>query len=115
VRLTTRRGYSDLMTAHVIPRIGATWLVDLRPGASRPLYLAVMEDSAKPGEDGRKRRPVGPATVAKVNAVLSSALADAEPDGYVPRNVARLGRLPKVTKAPREVWLEGYRGQLGNG
>jgi integrase len=104
VRPTTRRGYSDLMTAHVIPRIGATRLVDLRPGHLTALYLSVMEDSAKPGEDGRKRRPVGPSTVAKINAVLSSALADAERDGYVPRNVARLARLPKVTKAPREVW-----------
>lgn len=104
VRPTTRRGYADLMTAHVIPRIGATRLVDLRPGHLTALYLAVMEDSAKPGEDGRKRRPVGPATVAKINAVLSSALADAERDGYVPRNVARLARLPKVTKTAREVW-----------
>lgn len=105
VRPATRRSYTDLMTQHVMPRIGATRLVDLRPGHLSALYQAVMDDSRKPvGEGQPKRRPVGPATVAKIHAVLRSSLSDAERDGYVPRNVVRLARLPKVTKTQRETW-----------
>ena len=105
VRETTRRGYVDLMRQHVVPRIGTTRLVDLRPGHLTAMYLAIGEDSRKPVPEGeRKRRPVGPATVAKVHAVLRSALSDAHKDGYVPRNVATLARVPKVPHREQQTW-----------
>jgi integrase len=105
LRPTSRRSYRDLMQHHVIPRLGSVRLVDLRPGQLNEMYGTIMEDSnVAPLEGERPRRPVSPATIHKINAVLRSALSDAERDGYVPRNVARLTRLPKKVAPPRQWW-----------
>jgi integrase len=70
------RGLGRLELAHLRPSDVESWMREL---------LA----------QGRK-----PATVATYRRVLILALADAERDGLIPRNVARLARPPRLSEAP---------------
>lgn len=99
LRPSSERSYRTLLTQHVIPRVGKVKLVDLKPSQLEVAYLDVMEASKAPG-----RRPVGPATVQRANAVLKAALHDAQRDGLVVKNVASLARMPKASKPARNWW-----------
>ncbi len=100
LRPTTRRSYRSLAERHIIPRLGARRLAELKPSHLSDAYAAILAENKGPG-----RARVGPATVQRINAVLRSALSDAMRDGYVSRNVASLVRLPKVPK-PQCNWWE---------
>jgi len=100
LRPATRLSYRSLLERHVIPRLGAKRLAELKPSHLSDAYSAIVAASMGPGIS-----KVGPATVQRINAVLRSALSDAMHDGYVSRNVASLVRLPKVPK-PQNKWWE---------
>jgi integrase len=129
IRDSTERGYRDVITNHLKPRLGRVRLVELRGIDLTRCYAQIMEDRAaliaaaqetnrqlaeeaeqvnaqlravgkkrmhKPGRI-RVPRPVSAASIARVHAVVSGALADAVPD-LIPRSVAPDAKLPKATR-----------------
>jgi integrase len=55
---------------------------------------------------GRRIRPLGPATLRKLIACLTSILDEAVSDGYLPRNPARTRRMRINVPKPRRTFLE---------
>ncbi|MES2208902.1 MAG: site-specific integrase [Chloroflexota bacterium] len=89
VRPATVRSYRNAITLHVLPSLGSWPLADLRPSDVERWTAALSE------------RGLRPSTVALSRRVLSACLADAERDGRVPRNVARLAHAPRVEGTTR--------------
>ena len=89
VRPATLRSYRKVIDCHVLPALGSWPLADLRPGDVERWTGALTE------------RGLRPSTVALSRRVLVGCLTDAERDGRVPRNVARLARAPKVEGTTR--------------
>lgn len=89
VRPATFRSYRRIVRTHIIPALGSWPLADLRPG------------DVERWTDGLLDRGLRPSTVALGRRVLAVCLADAERDGRVARNVARLARAPKVEGTTR--------------
>lgn len=84
VRPTVHRDYSLTLRKHVLPRLGKVTLSRLSVEQVRSLHQQVQESTS-----------LGNAN--KVVRVLKSSLSDAEREGKVARNVAKLVRLPKST------------------
>lgn len=81
VKPNTFHSYRVLATRHIIPTIGKVPLSKLTPGHVREL----------------RKHCMGAASLATANAahrVLKAALSDAEREGLVPRNVAKLVQMP---------------------
>ena len=89
VRPATLRSYRKVIHRHVLPALGSWPLADLRPGDVERWTGSLTE------------RGLRPSTVALSRRVLVGCLTDAERDGRVPRNVARLARAPKVEGTTR--------------
>lgn len=79
--------YRQTVSKHITPRIGKVPVSTLSPTHVRTLYQSVAKDSS-----------IGNAN--KVHRVLRAALSDAEREGIVPRNVAKLVKTTK-SKAKR--------------
>lgn len=89
VRPATLRSYRRIITRHVLPALGSWPLADLQPGDVERWIGSLKE------------RGLRPSTVALSRRVLVGCLTDAERDGKVARNVARLARAPKVEGTTR--------------
>lgn len=89
VRPATIRSYRQTMTRHVLPDLGAWPLADLRPSDVERWTASLSA------------RGLAPSSVALCRRVLAACLADAERDGRVTRNVARLSHAPKVEGTTR--------------
>lgn len=89
VRPATLRSYRQTMRVHVLPALGSWPLAELRPSDVNH-WTAAMAD-----------RGLRPSTIATARRILAACLADAEKDGRVPRNVARLSDAPKVEGTTR--------------
>ena len=86
VRPTTHRGYEAMARRYIIPTIGSRRLAELTPGDVETMTSGMLG------------RGLAPATAATARTILTVALSDAERDGIVPRNVARLARAPRVPR-----------------
>ena len=89
IRPATLRSYRKVIDRHVLPALGSWPLADLRPGDVER-WTGALSD-----------RGLRPSTVALSRRVLVGCLTDAERDGRVARNVARLARAPKVEGTTR--------------
>lgn len=81
---TTAQGYATHVKVHLKPRLGAARLRTLRPGQ----VAAMMADMMGEG--------LSASSAVRVRATLSKALSDAEHEGLVERNAARLAEPPEV-------------------
>jgi integrase len=88
IRPATLRSYRQTMTVHILPAFGSWPLAELRPGDVERWT-------------GDLSAHLSPSTVALCRRVLAACLADAERDGRVMRNAARLARAPKVEGSTR--------------
>lgn len=86
----TLQGYRDNVETYVFPRIGRTRLQALKPATLSALYRDLLAAGGKGG------RPLSPATIDYVHAVLRKALNDAvEVDGLLPSNPAMRAKRPR--------------------
>ncbi len=88
VRPATHRLYRTAIDHHIIPALGKTELGRLRPSDVEAMTTDMLD------------RGLAPGTAALTRRVLVVALTDAERDGLVVRNVARLARAPRQREAP---------------
>jgi integrase len=92
VRPASLAVYRTSMAHHVIPRLGHIELGRLKPSDVEGMTAAMLDAGLAPG------------TAALTRRVLVVALSDAERDGLVVRNVARLARAPRQREArPRSL------------
>ena len=96
LRPTTFHRYRQMTELYVLPRIGRVPLRRLTVAHLQGLYAALR---AGGGRDGR---PLAPKTVLNVHQVLRTALGDAERQGLVARNVARMMDPPCHGTAPEQ-------------
>ena len=87
VRPSTWYRYSALVRCHLIPQLGRIGLTKLRPADCSSAFAALAA------------KGLAPRTIIQVRAVLGRALHEAEVDGLVTRNAARLARPPRVPHA----------------
>lgn len=100
VKPSTHAGYTYLVEAYLIPRIGSRRLQALKPATLTRLYRELLEGG------GRKGKPLSRRTVDYAFAVLRKALNDAVVvDRLLPSNpVERMKRPKRERKEPRTVW-----------
>lgn len=79
----TTKDYRQVVSKHLTPRLGKVALDKLTPAHVRKMHADVMES-------------VSLATANKAHRVLRAALSDAQRDGLVPRNVAKLIQTPTL-------------------
>lgn len=84
---TTEQGYHDITRLYVVPLLGKVRLSDLRPADVNAALRALAE------------RGKSPRTQKLARSVLSTALKQAEREGLVLRNVARLADPPRVIES----------------
>jgi integrase len=89
IRPATLRSYRQTMRIHVLPALGSWQLTDLRPSDVNRWTTSLKDSGLKPS------------TIATARRILAACLADAEKDGRVARNVARLSDAPKVEGTTR--------------
>ena len=89
VRPATARSYRQTIVGHVLPALGSWPLAELR------------SSDVERWTDSLAERGMAPSTVALARRVLAACLADAERDGYAPRNAARLAHAPRVEGTSR--------------
>ncbi len=94
LRPTTRLSYGHHVRAYLVPQLGHHRLTDLRAHHIQAAYAAIIAGNA-----GRERA-VGPTSLRRIHATLSSALAAAVRHDLIGRNPAAHVELPAAT-APR--------------
>jgi integrase len=88
LRATTLRSYRQHVEDYLVPHLGRLDITALRRAHVEAMFAAIDTEREQPG-----RRPMGAATKQRVRATLRSALHDAEREGLVTVNAARLVRL----------------------
>ena len=91
VRPTTLRRYRQLLTAHVVPEIGAVELARVRPTHVQQVHDAMLA------------KGLAPATRLQCHATLGATFRTAQEWGLVPTNPVRAVRRPRVDRAPSDV------------
>ncbi|MDQ7903536.1 site-specific integrase [Phytohabitans sp. ZYX-F-186] len=113
----TRRTYSSLIHAHLVPHLGEVALDRLRLDDIRGMFAAIeaaneqvraARRSTHPAvrDSVRGRRVTGPGTCHRIRAVLRVALNDAVADGLIPTNPATVIRLRPARLARPLVWTQ---------
>jgi integrase len=92
VRISTYLGFESTIRLHITPLLGQKKIGDLRVGDIEGAYLKLGQSSG-----------LSPATIRKVHAALSQALAMALRYGYIARNPMSEVRLPKARSTPKQV------------
>lgn len=102
LRPTTFYRYRQMTELYVLPRLGRVPLRRLTIADLQGLYKTLRVSG---GHDGR---PLSPKTVLNAHQVLRTALGDAERQGLVTRNVARMMDPPCYGTAPEQsCWNQG--------
>jgi integrase len=91
LRPRTAESYGMVVRLYLKPVLGRKILAELQPPDVRKLHRELKAM----GEDGK---PLSARTVAYAHAVLRTALSQAERDGLVSRNVARLAPPPRAER-----------------
>lgn len=86
IKPRTHLRYAELLRLHVVPTLGKVALVKLTPTQLEALYGALLKQG------------LSPTTVHHVHAVMRTALARAERQGIVQRNVAALAAAPRLRR-----------------
>ncbi len=111
LRPTTRADYADKLRLHVLPALGDRALQSITPTDLDTLYAALLSGGRKDGVGGG----LSPRTVRAVHVVVGRLLADAQRQGVVPRNPAKLASPPSPTaaRAPEmTVWTPAELGRF---
>jgi integrase len=98
VRPSTFRDYEATVRRHLIPNLGSTRLTRLTPADVRAMHHQVSSSVSVPAAN-------------KAHRVLRAALSDAEREGLVGRNAARLVRTPTLA-SPRSALPTGDARQI---
>ena len=93
LKASTADSYADMVRLHITPELGAVPLDKLTPARIRTWLTAKQRETSARGT------PLSSRTVAYGHAVLRKALADAQRDELVSRNVAALVEPPLVRRA----------------
>lgn len=96
LRPTTAFRYRSMTERYILPRLGRVPLRRLTVMHLTDLYAALRRDGRQDGA------PLAPKTVLNVHQILRTALADAERQGLVARNVAALMGPPCHGLAPEQ-------------
>lgn len=91
VKASTWLDYESAANRHIIPAIGRKRLSALSTRDIRALHTLLAQKGLRPG------------TINKVHRILAAALAAAEREQLIPRNLARLVQAPPVRAAAREI------------
>ncbi|MDQ6725149.1 MAG: site-specific integrase [Actinomycetota bacterium] len=117
LRPRTIETYESLIRCHVVPTLGPVKVQALTALHLDRLYARLRTE----GGVLEAGKPLSARTVRIVHTILRRALADAERQGIVPRNMADLASPPsnKSAKAPEaEIWtteeLRGFLAQIGD-
>jgi len=94
LRPTTLQTYSWIVLKHLIPRAGKIPLTQLKPSHVRIMLIQMQ----KSGYGGR--------IIQMTRNVLSAALRDAQEEGLVHRNVARMVAPPQYASTERKHWTK---------
>lgn len=86
---STIRGYTGVVDVHILPALGRIRLADLRAHHLDGLYTELLT---------RKDRPLRPATIRQVHAVIRASLQQGVKWGMVPTNVAMQATPPAVRR-----------------
>lgn len=92
--------YRGVVRIHLMPNLGTVKLQKLHQSHLSELYEGLHSGDASPSG-----KPLAPATVKRVHAVVSSALKDAAKRDLIVRNVASLADVPRVDNRKH---LEGF-------
>ncbi|WP_250279615.1 site-specific integrase [Frankia sp. Cppng1_Ct_nod] len=98
LRPTTLSRYEQYIRLHIRPYIGIMPLAALRSDHLAAAYQRIEESNAT------RARPVGPATIADVHAMLKTALTDAVHQRMIPFNPADGVELPEYARQEVEPW-----------
>ncbi|MET7400635.1 tyrosine-type recombinase/integrase [Dactylosporangium sp. NPDC005572] len=116
LRPTTRRGYEDITRIHLVPHLGAGKLARLTADHITAMFDAIIARndaiavsravprSAGGRRDLRSERPVGPAQLRRIHAVLRAALNHAVQRQLLPHNPAIGVELPSARSPRPLVW-----------
>jgi integrase len=103
VRATVEPGtfatYEGQVKAHLIPRLGAIPLQQLRAPRLNATYAELLERGRKDGRGG-----LSPRSVQYLHTILDMALAAAVEWNFIPRNPADAAKLPKQVKRQLKTW-----------
>lgn len=88
VALRTSRGYESALRVWILPSLGQIEVSKLTAGDVEAMQAELATRGLSPGTIGRARR------------VLVTILGDAERDGIIVRNPARLAHAPRAAEAP---------------
>jgi hypothetical protein len=113
----TEADYRSRLANHILPFFGEYRVNEITTGdclefkAHKLKESAELQRSLEAGAElrdrrGRRVRPLGPATLRKLIACLTSILDEAVSDGYLPRNPARTRRMRIKVPKPRRTFLE---------
>ena len=100
IRPSTLHSYRQHVADYFTPHLGRIEIALLRRGHVEAMFAAIDAERAQ-----TDTRPMGAATKQRVRATLRSALADAEREGLITTNAARLARL-ETGKRPKVRPLE---------
>lgn len=89
---TTARGYRWIVDTYIVPTLGTVPLARLRP-AQLDTFYAHLRDKG-----GAKGRPLAPATVRQVHAILRRALGQAVRWGWLATNPALQATAPRIRR-----------------
>ena len=94
LKQSTFESYSSHTRLHLIPKLGNLKLSKLQP--SHIERFMNESRTVKPDKTTKETRPLSPRTRQYLRAILRTALDDAENEGLVARNVAKLAKGPRV-------------------
>ncbi|MCL6563277.1 MAG: site-specific integrase [Firmicutes bacterium] len=95
---TSLLDYQRKVKTYLRPAFGAIRLRQLTPDVIQRGYAALARQGA------RGNRPLSPKTLAVIHAVFRAALSEAERIGWIPRNPARLVRVPTPPEREPQLW-----------
>ena len=99
VRASTYYAALKTVEAHIVPRLGAERLTDLK---TRDVSLWIADLAATGRRDGSGG--LRPKTIRNIFGVLATMLSDAASNDLIPRNPCDGVRLPRVERSAARVW-----------
>src|SRR5207249_3211057 len=98
LRAATASQHRHLITGHVLPTLGGTYLASLSPTQLNKLYGQLLTSGRKTGGG------LSPATVHAVHVTIRKALGDAVRWGRLARNAATLADPPQPARPEMRTW-----------
>ncbi|MCW2601690.1 MAG: Integrase [Frankiales bacterium] len=106
----TARSYRAHLDLYFVPMLGDRLLIELRAEHIAAMYAAIRAGNA--ARKKAKKQEVGPATIRRIHATLSSALNSAVKRRTIPYNPAVHVDLPKVSRPKVSPWQPAELGRF---